>query len=301
MNGKISNFAQVASVRRYTITEGKESGLDVIDCDNGKIRFLLNLSKACDIMQLYHEGQNVSFISKNGFTNRETDFMNRFEGGMVYTCGLDSLGRRTGYEMHGTFHNIPAQIVSVKCDEQGIEVQAIIRDTALFGKNLVMKRRIFSALESENITLEDTLVNEGYKDEEYCLLYHINVGYPMLDEGGKIEAKVKEVGFSNEWARENQNTMYDIEEPLSEKKEICYYLRLEEPKISLINEKIKKKFTVEYSKETLPYFLEWKSMASGDYALGLEPCTTEIRNLQYSEIKPNEKVEFLIKIYVEKL
>ena len=301
MNGKISNFAQVASVRRYTITEGKESGLDVIDCDNGKIRFLLNLSKACDIMQLYHEGQNVSFISKNGFTNRETDFMNRFEGGMVYTCGLDSLGRRTGYEMHGTFHDIPAQIVSVKCDEQGIEVQAIIRDTALFGKNLVMKRRIFSAIESENVTLEDTLVNEGYKDEEYCLLYHINVGYPMLDEGGKIEAKVKEVGFSNEWARENQNTMYDIEEPLSEKKETCYYLHLEEPKISLINEKIKKKFTVEYSKETLPYFLEWKSMASGDYALGLEPCTTEIRNLQYSEIKPNEKVKFLIKISVEKL
>ena len=79
--------------------------------------------------------------------------------------------------MHGTFHNIPAKIVCAKCDEQGIEVQAIIRDTALFGKNLVMKRRIFSAIESEIVTLEDTLVNEGYKDEEYCLLYHINVGY----------------------------------------------------------------------------------------------------------------------------
>ena len=99
---------------------------------------------------------------------------------MLYTCGLDSLGRREGYEMHGTFHNIPAKIVCAKCDEQGIEVQAIIRDTALFGKNLVMKRRIFSAIESEIVTLEDTLVNEGYKDEEYCLLYHINVGYPIL-------------------------------------------------------------------------------------------------------------------------
>ena len=54
---------------------------------------------------------------------------------MLYTCGLDSLGRREGYEMHGTFHNIPAKIVCAKCDEQGIEVQAIIRDTALFGKN----------------------------------------------------------------------------------------------------------------------------------------------------------------------
>lgn len=183
MNGKISNFAQVASVRRYTITEGQERGLDVLDCNNGKIRFLLNVCKACDIMQLYHEGKNVSFISKNGFTNRETDFMNRFEGGMLYTCGLDSLGCRTGYEMHGTFHNLPAQIVSAKCDEQGIEVQAIIRDTALFGKNLVMKRRIFSAIGSDYITLEDTLVNEG------CLICEIqqnsNLTYRVYDYGRK--------------------------------------------------------------------------------------------------------------------
>ena len=103
IKGKISNFDQVASVRRHTLTEGKEKGLDVLDCDNGKLRFLLNVSKACDIMQLYHEGQNISFISKNGFTKRETSYLSRFEGGMLYTCGLDNLGRRTGYEMHGTF------------------------------------------------------------------------------------------------------------------------------------------------------------------------------------------------------
>lgn len=50
MDGKISNFQQIASLRRYTITNGRESGLDVIDCDNGKLRFLLNVGKACDIM-----------------------------------------------------------------------------------------------------------------------------------------------------------------------------------------------------------------------------------------------------------
>ena len=87
MNGKISNFQQVASVRRYTYTEGVGKDLDVIDCDNGKLRFLINVSKACDIMQIYHEGQNVSFVSKNGFTKREIPFLNRFEGGMLYTLG----------------------------------------------------------------------------------------------------------------------------------------------------------------------------------------------------------------------
>ena len=106
MDGRISNLAQVASIRRYTFTEGREKGLDVIDCDNGKIRFLLNVSKACDIMQIYHEGENVSFVSKNGFTAREIPFLNRFEGGMLYTCGLDSVGGRAGYDIHGS---LPSQ------------------------------------------------------------------------------------------------------------------------------------------------------------------------------------------------
>lgn len=66
MDAKISNFQQVASLRRYTLTEGGANGLRVLDCDNGKIRFLLNESKALDIMQLYCEGKNISFVSKTG-------------------------------------------------------------------------------------------------------------------------------------------------------------------------------------------------------------------------------------------
>ena len=45
MDGKISNLMQAASIRRYAFTEGVEKGLDVLDCDNGNLRFLLNVSK----------------------------------------------------------------------------------------------------------------------------------------------------------------------------------------------------------------------------------------------------------------
>jgi hypothetical protein len=146
MDGRISNYMQVASLRRYHLMGGSQDGLEVIDCDNGKLRFLINVSKACDVMQVYHEGQNVSFISKNGFTKREIAFLNRFEGGMVYTCGLDNAGRREGYEMHGTFHSTPAEILRAECNEGGIVIEALIRNSALFGQNLVMKRRITSAI-----------------------------------------------------------------------------------------------------------------------------------------------------------
>ena len=300
MDGRISNFQQVASIRRYTLTDGREKGLDVLDCDNGKIRFLLNVSKACDIMQLYHEGQNMSFVSKNGFTKRETPFLNRFEGGMLYTCGLDSVGGREGYELHGTLHNIPAEIIRAECNENGITVEAIIRDTALFGKNLVLKRKIFTEISGDSITLEDTLINEGYKAEEYCLLYHINVGYPMLDDGVKVIADVESYTPRTAWAKQNETTMYAMNEAVPNQEETCYFLKLSKPEIALVNEKIGKKFTVSYSGDTLPHFVEWKSVASGDYALGLEPSTTELdERFTYLTVGSGEEVSFCLCISVK--
>lgn len=299
MDGRISNFQQVASIRRYTLSEGREKGLDVLDCDNGKIRFLLNVSKACDIMQLYHEGQNMSFVSKNGFTKRETPFLRRFEGGMLYTCGLDSVGGRDGFELHGTLHNIPAEIIRAECNENGITVEAIIRDTALFGKNLVLKRKIFTAIGGDSITLEDTLCNIGYKEEEYCLLYHINVGYPMLDNGAKVIVDVESYTPRTAWAKQNEATMYAMNAPTPNQEETCYFLNLKKPEITLVNEKIGKKFTVSYSGDTLTHFVEWKSMASGDYALGLEPCTTELDDrFAYKTIEVGEEIKFFVKILI---
>ena len=298
MNGKISNFQQIGSLRRYTLEGGKEKGIDVIDCDNGKLRFLLNVSKACDVMQLYHEGQNTSFISKNGFTLREPPFGNRFEGGMLYTCGLDNVGgMRDGNPVHGSLHNIPAEIVRAECNDEGIVVEAIIRDTALFGKNLVLRRRIYSAIGSESLRLEDTLVNEGYRTENYCVLYHVNFGYPLLDEGARIVADVAKCDPRTDWARENEATVCEITEPLPEQKETCYFLTFNQPRISLINDKLGKSVTLSYSGDTLPHFVEWKSMACGTYALGFEPTTTELDDrFAYKTLDAGESVRFWIEL-----
>ena len=80
---------------------------------------------------------------------------------------------------------------------------------------------------------------------------------------------------------------------------MCYFLKFRTPQISLINEKVKKAFIFSWSGDTLPYFVEWKSMASGDYALGLEPCTTELDGgFAYQTIKTGECVRFSLNIKV---
>lgn len=301
MNGKISNPKQMAYIRRYTVTEGREKGLDVIECDNGKLRFLLNVTKALDVMQLWHEGQNMSFVSKNAFTARENDFLNRFEGGMIYTCGLDNMGRRDGFILHGSHHNQNAEVVHAECTEEGITVEAVVHETALFGQNLVFRRRVFTAIDSGKVSIEDTIENAGYTDANYGILYHINLGYPMLDEGTRVVAEVEDITARTDFAIENIKDAFNMTDSVAGQDEMCYYLTLKKPEISLVNDKIGKTFTVTYSKETLPYFLEWKSMASGDYALGLEPTTTILDDqFTYKTLKPEEKVKMEITLTVSK-
>lgn len=293
---------QLASIRRYEMTEGTERGLRALDCDNGKLRFLLNESKALDVMQMYHKGENVSFVSKNAFTAREIAFENRFEGGMLYTCGLDSVGAREGYLLHGTHHLTPARVTRAEVNEEGILIEAEIRETALFGKNLVFRRRVFSQIGSDTLEISDTLENCGTREEEYCLLYHVNVGYPMLDAGAELIDDAEEVIPRTPWAAEHIGSRRAIGAAVANQEEMCYFLRLKTPSVSLRNPKINKMFTLKWSQETLPCFVEWKSMAAGDYALGLEPCTTELDDgFAYRRIAAGETICFSLQMRVKTL
>ena len=299
MKDYVSNFAQIASIRRYELTEGKERGLRVIDCDNGRLRFLLNECKALDMMQLFDRGVNVSFISKNGFTAREIPFSKRFEGGMLYTVGLDSAGAREGFPLHGTFHNIPAKVIEAVCDENGIRVVAEIEDTELFGKNLVMRRVVTSALGSDSVAISDTLENRGTRAENYCLLYHVNIGYPLLDDGVKILLDADGIIPRTPWAAQNVASFQQMSAPVAGQEEMCYFLKCKTPRVTLKNQKLSKNFTLEWSGETLPEFIEWKSMATGDYALGLEPSTTMLdERFSYAHLKGGECVGFSLKLSV---
>lgn len=302
INDKISNLAQVTYIRRYAFCEGKEAGLRVIEINNGNIRFILNESKALDILQLWHKGDNIGFISKNGFSAREIPFLKRFEGGLLYTCGLDSVGARESFDLHGTLHNNPARIISNVCNENEIEIIAEIEDTELFGKNLLLRRRIYTKLFSDCVTLEDTLINKGTKNENYCLLYHVNIGYPMLDEGVIIESDTDEVIPRNEYALKNIYNRAVFLPAIPNEQERCYFIKHKKPVVTVKNEKLNKKFILSYSDDTLPCFVQWNSPASGDYALGLEPSTTFLDDkFEYKTIKPKEVIKFLLNITINRL
>ncbi len=302
MDQRISDFSQAASVREVALRGGKADGVRLLEIDNGVLRFQLNLEKGLDIYQLWHRGMNVPFLCKNGLGHANAPFAACFEGGMLYTCGMDSLGVREGFPVHGSLHSIAPAVSLCRCDEGGVTVEADLTDSALDGKHLVLHRRVHTDVGSDALEVCDVLENKGYSDADYCLLYHVNLGYPFLDEGVTITSDCNRVQPRNEGYSYPISERSRFPAPVDNEAERCYFIDHKTPEVTVRNEKLKKQFLLSYSGETLPAFVQWNNNASGDYVLGLEPATTYLDDLfRYSVIRPAEKIGFSVRLRISDL
>jgi len=131
------------------------------------------------------------------------------------------------------------------------------------------------------------------------MLYHVNVGYPFVDEGAKIVGKFKKSLPRTPWAEKHMAKMLEVEAPVDNWEETCYFHETADGAMALVNRKLGKKFTV---KSSFKKFVEWKSRASGDYVIGLEPCSSWLDgHLKYATLKPGAKATSKVVIKAENL
>lgn len=97
--GYIGNPAQLVTLRRVTVNEGKAKGTEIIEVQTaGGLALDILPDAGLDIGQCRYKGMNMSWMSKNGYDSPaaispyETEFVNTFPGGLLYTCGLRSAG-----------------------------------------------------------------------------------------------------------------------------------------------------------------------------------------------------------------
>lgn len=295
-----NNLDQCIYARRATLSDGKQNGLEIIECDNGSIHFVLDVSHALDIYQLSHEGTNISFISKNGLTSENGSFAQRFPGGMLYTCGFDSIGNQDGHIQHGRLHTIPAKIIYIEVGDR-ISIVAEVEDTALFGNHLVLRRTITTEYLSGTLSIEDCVTNQGFNDAKYVMLYHFNIGYPMLDNGTKLLINREQTVGATQYAEDNKNKCLTMEYP-NENEEQVFYHQMNEGKAVCINGKAKKMFTLEYDLSKFDYLVEWKSNVASDYSLGLEPTFSKMgAGLKYRVLPAQSSVIQKFAITIENL
>jgi len=267
----VGSVEQIGGIRDFTFNDGKAKGVRAIEVNAGNLRFTILPDRCMDIAQASFKGQAISWISKTGITasefyeKDEKNWLRGFYGGLITTCGLHNIGGPVGeHGLHGRIANTPAQKVSVFADWVGEEyimrISGEMRESVVFGSNLVLKRAITAKLFSDEFTVEDTIVNEGFSSEDIALCYHCNFGFPLVQEGAKI------VNVPAEFA--------DITAPIHSKEEECISVDYtgEMVTVGIENENMGAYLT--YKRDTLPEFLIWKMLGESDYVIGLEPRTT---------------------------
>lgn len=278
--------SQLYRVEEHRLIGGKGDQMRLLEVNNGSgITFTVSADRAADISRLSFQGINMSYFSPCGYVgpayynDAQFKFLQSFTCGFLTTCGLQSIGAPSefdgeSYGLHGTISHIPAEQVSWEISGDGeIKVHARIMDACIFHQKICLNRTYTCAYGSDRMTIEDTFTNLGSAPSPFLLLYHINLGYPLLSETALVDISSSEVLPRNEEAKKGMDKWREMSKPIPSFEEQCFYHTFDrkEAVAKIYNPTIGKGLSIHFDPSILPLMCEWKMMGERDYVLGLEP------------------------------
>jgi len=299
----MGSMQQAAYIRPLTFAEGRSTALKAYEVKNGPLSYKLLADKCLDMGELSYRGVNFSFLSKPGLQGRNAydtagaEAQRSIMGGMFFTCGVESICapcRIDGvdYPMHGRMRTTPGEHLSADAfwaeDGYHLRASAEMREAALFGENMVLRRSIDTVYGQRTVTITDTFENEGYRDEPLMLLYHINLGYPFLDEHIRLHIPTRLVTARDDDARGHEAGYDRMPAPKDNEPEYVFIHDLKtdgegNTQAIAVNEALGLGFRIGWNVKNLPFFMEWQSTASGDYVIGLEPANSSVYGRPWHE------------------
>lgn len=315
MNDYLGHSSQLSGVEEFTLNGEKQEGMKLLSVRNGLgLELHLSLSRACDISRLFFKGNSLGYFSPVGYVHpsyyddKGIGFLKSFTAGFLTTCGLASVGKPcidNGEELplHGRISNIPCSSYRYCENENEISVEAVIKEEMMFSYKLVLYRLIVVSKKDNSFSIKDKIVNEGDEDYPTCILYHMNMGYPLLSEKAVLDIPSFKVKGRTLLAEKEIDKWNEIIEPQANYEERCYYHSFNEKRYaSIYNPDIKTRLTISFS-DNLNYFTEWKMMGKREYVLGLEPGNAhpDGRDILRKEkalkiLMPHEEVNYQVQI-----
>lgn len=322
----IGDFSQLFGIKEYTMSGGKAKGMKALDIKTGSgLEFTLLPDRCLDMGWLSFKGINCSYIAKAGMVAPEyynpngIEFLRSYFAGFLTTCGLRNVGSPCEadgevFPLHGRISHTPAEEVCAGTEWiDGLPVLNIsgkMREARLFGENIVLSRKIIARYGENKIILQNAIENCGFKREALMLLFHFNMGYPLLDENAMLVTPTTRLDPRDKDAIDGQDVYTLCQPPTPDYAEQVFYHSLAadqngETSVALINQKLGLGVAIHFNKNQLFNFTQWKQMGEGDYVMGMEPCNcyvggrTDPRNAGVMEyLEPGEIRNFDLTIEV---
>ncbi len=300
---------RTAASGRSCSTTGSSAGIRVLEfTTGGGLRFDVLVDRAMDLGLAELDGVSVGWRSRTGFRHpglhehADEDGLSwlRSMSGLLVTGGLDhtlfggevdadalrlpaapdraARPARTGREHPG-----PAGRLRHRLGRRGPRVlwaEGEVVQATNFGEHLVLRRRIEADLGGTEIRLTDVVTNAGFDRTPHMFLYHVNVGWPFLDEGTRLVADIDETVWQTDSVAEQGVDHRVFHHPLPGFVEQVYEHRLAATggrhKVGLVNDALGRSFEVDVDATAFPCFFEWLNLREGAWAVGLEPSTHHV-------------------------
>ncbi|MGA0333577.1 MAG: aldose 1-epimerase family protein [Kiritimatiellia bacterium] len=292
------------SVSTGTLRGGLQEGVDVIEVNTGRLSFVVLPTRGMGIWKGQCGDVRLAWDSpvKDPVNPAFINLQDR--GGLGWLkgfnewfvrCGLNSMGApgmdtvkdysgnafEVPLTLHGNIANIPARAVSVEITDEAVTVKGEVDETMMFGPPLRLNTEIRAELGSGTLSIQDTVTNLGDNPQEHEMLYHINYGPGLLEEGSRMLAPYRRVAPRDPRSSEGIDSFDAYGAPQVGFVEQAYLYELagkgekNETMALLRNAAGDRASLLRFSLLDFPCFTLWKNTAgkADGYVTGLEPAT----------------------------
>lgn len=332
---RIGSIDQVGGVTLSERLDGFSRGVRNLEFKSGSgLRFNVALERGMDIGECTYKGRSLAWIPPTNlpgpwFFEQQNTFgwLRTALGGFNNTCGMLHIGnpekedvshynfaaRSTEqYGVHDRAAMLPATLLSYGHEWSGdvcrMHARGRVHQYQAYGENLQMTRTYTLVLGESRFFMSDEIENIGYLPTSHMYLYHINTGFPFVDNGSRFIApfdQEPEVLFGN--VTEADEYRYFVS-PQRNWIQQTFQHSLKPDSNGFITVAIVTPddmgLYLKYKKDQFPNYIEWRMMAQGQYAVGIEPCTNgfgrenEKRAGTLRMLSPGEKRRYNIEVGV---
>jgi len=304
---KFENVLQVGGIRTGTLDHplpGGGQGVRVAHVDTGSgLRFLVALDRGGDIVDAFYNRFSLAYLSAEGYVPPShayatgSDWLRSWPGGLLTSCGPQFVGHPREEDgqmtnLHGHHSNSPAAVEMVLNPDPHrgrfeMLLSMVIRDASMFGPVLEVRRQIQSVLGHPEIHLYDQVTNRGNTRCAHNWLYHVNLGYPLLDKGARLIYRGR---ITNVWDNPHApkkttrklvpNRIKRVTDALDEHAGTGERGVIVEPvpgrdgnaHVGLVNQRLGLGLELIFPVDAIPRFANWQHFGPrGSYVTGLEP------------------------------
>jgi hypothetical protein len=298
---RIGSLEQVAGVRLVTLGDGGERGVRVLEFRTGSgFEFDVLVDRAFDVGRAELRGIPLAWISAVGWDGpwfAEHDalgWLRTWGGGLLTTCGLehmlgaaDDTAEQYHYPakpteshgLHGRVSNRPARLLGYgerwDGDECVLYAEGEVTVAAVMGEQLVLRRRVEARVGESRLEVHDVVENVGWDPTPHMLLYHVNAGFPVVDEGSELLVPAASVEARGDYPVEGYTRVQGPTRGFVE--QVFEHEMGAEPDGSVpaavVNRQLGIGLYEVYSREQLPRHFAWRMLGEGTYVVGIEPST----------------------------